>query len=1279
MLKRLELLGFKSFADKTVFEFAPGLTAVVGPNGSGKSNVVDAVRWLLGEQSAKSLRGGEMTDVIFNGSSTRKSLGMAEVTMVFDNRPRSNTPGEMGDGKWEMGNEEGPAGSSSSFPISHLPAPISDQKGPLNIQADEVQVTRRVYRDGVGEYLINGRPCRLKDVKDLFLGSGAGAHAYSIIEQGRVDALLQASPVDRRAIFEEAAGISRFKAKKVESLRRLERVETNLQRLADIIAEVDKQLRSVKLAAGKARSYQEYTARLRELRVAVGLHEYHELTTELTAEEAALADVRRRLAESMTRAELWDSDARSAEEALGAVEAALRAADGRLAAARQRIAGHRAALASERTAAAELGAALLRARQRTASEQARAAAVAASAHAAASDYHAEADRRNDQAARVADLEAEQAERAELLESLRRQEQADGEELFEWNLQETQWRNEVVQLEGKRADRARERDAKQRRSEETLGELGSIDLELAGLEAAEGEAETRLATAKEALAANRRERERLRAEADRLAQVHAELRAQRSGLASRVEVLEGLERSLEGLGTGVREVLGLLAAGPDGADADPLAGQVVGLVADLLTVPRELAPLIDLALGDAAQRFVVRDGTALDAVLRSRAPLAGRVSFLPLAGPTDDVDAPADLTGHAAEWAAARADRLVRCERPDLAGLPERLLGRTLVVANLAAARAGAARLRAAGREGYRFVTRAGELLEADGTLTVGAHHAEAGILSRKSELRELRAAAEVLDQRIVACDFELAEVRERAEATEAPAWELEQEIAALGQRAGDLRERMARHKARRDDLRDEVEVSRGELGLIVEEIAELEEKAREAKVRSEDAGRQLAAVKARLAACTQALRTGEADRQRAVVTLTEGKVALGQMDERLRALADRYQRLDADHRQRLADLAALEGQAADAATRLAACELAQLAASAGLADAHRELDAAESEAAGLAARRDAEVARRRELSEQAQAARGAWQALQDEAHGHDLRASELRHRRDAAAARLAEDYQVDLAAEYAARNGNGEMGNGKEEEPAAAGDPGAGADATALSPLPFPISHLDSVQEEIAELRRKLSRLGSVNLEALDELVEVERRAAGLQSQFDDLAAARDTLTDIITRINTDSRRLFTETFAAVRAHFQELFRKLFGGGMADVVPDNPDDLLESGLEIVARPPGKELRSISLMSGGEKTMTAVALLLAIFRSKPSPFCLLDEVDAALDEANTERLSAVLREFLVLSQFIIITHHKRTMAAADVLYGVTMQESGVSRRVAVRFEDWPDDEQATLVA
>jgi chromosome segregation protein len=562
-----------------------------------------------------------------------------------------------------------------------------------------------------------------------------------------------------------------------------------------------------------------------------------------------------------------------------------------------------------------------------------------------------------------------------------------------------------------------------------------------------------------------------------------------------------------------------------------------------------------------------------------------------------------------------------------------------VVRDLATARAIAAHT-----TGYRFVTLQGELLEADGTLTVGTHHAETGILSRKSELRELSQQVGKLDRRIAELETDLAQLRNQLVRLETHTGQLQEEADVLAEQAADLRSRLSQHRQRRDGLHEEVSLSRSEINTVEREIDSLDASWRQARSQAEAAENQVHLLQARLEQADAELSQREQERQAHQQQFTAAKVALAQVEERLAALEAKDRQIQADLEQRRQEKAQGEQHLTATRARQRESQQAMLNASSALARCYLDKEAAERNLADLVCDRDRQRQERQALTERAGAARSAWQAQQEEAHQHELQVNDLRHQRDTLVARLREDYQVDLAEE-----------------------------ATKEPPSP---ASLDSaaVQEEISELRRKLSKLGSVNLDSLQELAELESRSASLRTQFDDLTAAKKALEEIIAKINQDSRRLFTDTFQSIRVHFQELFRKLFGGGMADIVLEDENDILETGIEVIARPPGKELRSISLMSGGEKTMTAVALLLAIFRSKPSPFCILDEVDAALDEANIGRFTAVLRDFLDRSHFIIITHSKRTMAVADVLYGVTMQESGISKRVAVRFEDWPDDEK-----
>jgi chromosome segregation protein len=1227
MLKTLQLTGFKSFADKTEFHFSPGITGIVGPNGSGKSNIVDSVRWVLGEQSAKSLRGGEMADVIFNGSASRRSFGMAEVTMVFDNTRRA-----------------------------------------LATEADEVQITRRVYRSGEGEYLINGQPSRLRDIKQLFLGSGAGADAYCIIEQGRVDVLLQATTRERRTIFEEAAGISRFKAKKIETLRRLERVDQNVQRLKDIIEEVEKQLRSVKLQAAKAQRYQEHAGRLKELRIGLGLEEYGEVAKQLADETAILNELRTGLAEQSARAEVWERETARVEAALSASEDAAREQESRLGTARQQIAAEETTLTHEASLTGDLEAELGRTRAGLADLDARVAALADAANRLGGELQAAETQGADQRQGVRTLQDELQRVILRLGVLHSQVEAEKKHHFDQMRQAGHLQNDAVSHKALMDNLIRERERRHRQSEQAAATLASVDLELQELTEAEEALQARLSAARQTLAEQRQERELQRQRHEQTTATAADLRERRSGLASRIEVLEGLERSQEGLGTGAREVLELV----NSADPGPWR-TVVGMVADLLTVRHEYAPLIDLALGERAQRFIVRDALQLhEALARRGPPFSGRVSFLTLtaasgepgaarpnrlmaASPLGEVRMPASPEGlpdHSG--VVALAENLVTCDDPELADLPAQLLRRTLIVRDL-----DAARTIAAFTTGYRFVTLRGELLEPDGTLTVGTHHAEASVLSRKSELRDLRGEVGGLDQRIAEAERDLGELRQRLAAFDSQTEESQRAIDALGEQAADLHQRLGQHRERRATLQEEVADSKSEISGLDGELEDIRRRWEQACAAAARAEQLVQELHLRIQASDHELREREAQRDQFQEECTAAKVALAQAEERLAAQRAKHQQTAADLEQRRQE----QRQAAEhldaTRTRLQESQQTMLQASSALAQWYLDKEAAEARLAQLISERDRLRAERQQLLEQSQSARAAWRAQQEQAHARELQVNDLRHRRDTLVQRLREDYQVDLADLYEK--------NSPQSTQRAQSDPSALSACSA-------VNSLDPTQanEEIAELRRKLARLGAVNMEALQELAELETRAASLQAQYDDLAAAKRSLEEIIAKINEDSRKLFIETFDAIRTNFQELFRKLFGGGMADIVLEDENDILECGIEIIARPPGKELRSISLMSGGEKTLTAVALLLAIFRSKPSPFCILDEVDAALDEANIGRFTAVLRDFLDRSHFIIVTHSKRTMSVCDVLYGITMQESGISKRVAVRFEDWPDE-------
>ncbi|HEX4131657.1 MAG TPA: chromosome segregation protein SMC [Pirellulales bacterium] len=1188
MLKALELVGFKSFADKTRFEFPRGITAIVGPNGSGKSNVVDGIKWVLGEQSVKSLRGKEMTDCIFNGSASRPAVNVAETTLVFDNSRRL-----------------------------------------LAVDAPEVSITRRVYRSGEGEYLINQQPSRLRDIRDLFTGTGVATEAYSVIEQGKVDVMLQSSPRERRIIFEEAAGISRFKTKKIESLRRLERVEQNLLRLADIVGEVESHLKSVRQQASKARRYQEHANRLQELRIQVALADWRSLSECLATAEAELVSLTLARDARQAETDACEAEARRIDAEFSRTEHALGSLQSRAAQHREQIAALEATIAHHRARAAELEQERGRLRTQLASLGTRTGDLSQQMQetAEATSAAEEAYRQLEQ--HLADHEAELARLAEQLDAYRAEDDRCRAESLERLREAAAAESEVSLLEARIANLRNERKRHDQRAAETATAQQAVERDLQAL----GRQRTELAQA-----IDLRQRELSQATA-RLVALRQELTGhvadlnqleqRASGLGERVAVLDELEQRFEGLGAGVQEVL---VAARQGTGA---LKSVRGLVADLLRVPMDIAPLVDIALGERAQHVVIGSNDELLTLLESKQHrFQGRVGFVPLdARPLASIDE-ADLAGE--PGVVTRADRAIECES-ELREVCRRLLGHTWIVETLADAR----RLAAGAGRGLTFITRTGEQLLHDGTLCVGPREASLGLISRRSELRDLRTTladvtagidatrnlCQVLEMRIAAEDSAVQTLTTlRAQAT-AAAGENRVQITALELRAAGLVEQRAGIERELTETDRQLAATAAEQERLQALHAQAHQLAGDAQAAATLAGQRLAEhLELRLT------------RERAAAA---ARMELAKSDERLRNLRARRAQVELDRQERQRMLADLRAQLAGTCERQLASDRAVLQAESQLALLCLDKERGGREMAQIAEARLASNRQRGALSSRMQELRAESQRLEGLRHAQDLSANEIRLQRKTLADRLREDYQIELAEREA---------HPSDEE----------------------LHQREAVEHEIAELRRRLNQLGNVNLDSLRELEELETRYASLKAQHDDLSKAKQLLVEIIEKINVDSRRLFSETLEKVRLNFQVLFRKLFGGGQADIVLEQDVDILDSGIEIVARPPGKEPRNISLLSGGEKTLTCVALLLAIFQYRPSPFCVLDEVDAALDEANIERFAAVLQEFLVWTQFIVVTHSKKTMTCATTLYGVTMQESGVSKRVAVRFEDVSDD-------
>lgn len=1185
MLKALELFGFKSFADRTRFDFGTGVTAVVGPNGSGKSNVLDSIRWALGEQSAKSLRGKEMTDVIFNGSGTRRALGMAEVSLFLDNRKRF-----------------------------------------LALDTDEVVLTRRVYRAGEGEYLINGALARLRDFRDLFLGTGAGVGAYSIIEQGKVDQLLQSSTKDRRFIFEEAAGISKFKAQKLEALRRLERVEQNLLRAQDIHEEIEKQLRALRQQAGKAKKYRELADRLRDLRLTLGLAEFHRGALEINNWEQGRAHLQEELTKVEKALGETQDRHRVLDEALGVEEETLRASSRQA----TEIAARISALASEMAADCERAreleheipdalSALFQGHQRVAE-------LAAQVQRERAQWELETAGRAQRVAQLQAWNAEVARGAEHRANARR-ELLDARRLADELLhkvkqhenEQSGWQSQQSLLQ-QQWQRLRERQTLlDRQQADTYRWLLALTRQHEGVQIHASQALSHVS----GLQWDYRQ---LRGQRDDVQQQLAEARDRRTALASRIEVMQSWQSRYEGLEGGVRQALERRAAGDSPWQA------VFGILADCLEVDADYADVVELALGPLAQALVVRSTTHLgEELMASARRLPGRVQFIALDGEVP----PGRMIVIGEEIGWPTLANLVRCTttfRP----LVERILGNTFLADSYATGRA------VAGNGGeLRFVTLQGEVVEADGSVSAGPRQGTAGLLSRSAELRE--------------CKHQLAEL-------DRDVGNLENDLQRFARQLTQLEEKLSHHESREVTLAAQTRQLESILTPLRQRANTLEQERANAAGERQRIEQEQRAVAQRHAAVTDALRahheqlranhrqcqqweTAQAEQEQALHDLearvARGKTELAILEERLAAREARVHQVEVDWRQLTREVGERAQKLEQAEARHQEVHRRMLRQGSQLAQAYRRKDALAVDSSLDPARVDARRLERRQLSEQARCLRDALDNHRRQWHAGELRFTELRMQRDALAARIEEDYGVKLADQL----------------------------ADYVPPLDF---DADAARMEVEDLRGKIARLGGVNVQAVEQLEELELRGGTLRFQLDDLNNAKRHLEEVIARINEESRRLFLETFETVRGHFQEFFRRLFAGGKADLLLEDDNNVLDSGIEVIARPPGKEPRSISLLSGGEKTMTAVALLMALFRSKPSPFCILDEVDAALDEANIGRFVETLKEFLRETQFIIITHSKTTMASADMLHGVTQRESGVSIRVSIQLADVSED-------
>ena len=1168
-LKELEIQGFKSFPDKTKITIGEGITGVVGPNGSGKSNISDSIRWVLGETSSKQLRGsGKMEDVIFGGTQSRGAMGFASVALTIDNSDHG-----------------------------------------LDMDADEVTIGRRYYRSGESEYSINGQNVRLKDVYELLLDTGIGRDGYAIVGQGRIAEIVGAKSAERREIFEEASGIAKYRYRKNEAERRLEAAEGNLERLRDILGELEKRVGPLKRDSEKAQQFLELSERRKSLEVTLWVDAIHRANDTVRDQqrkfEAAQADyerLSRQLDEFDEKSAALREEAQQLVLQVEQANADIRAVTEANAGSESEIAVLKNESEHSRFRIDEATGELERAGQGRQSIE----TEAAGHKAAIEKLHGEVAALD---ARVAELRAE-------LRALEERAAASGQRRDVIDAAIARLQDTATAAKVRAASAQSAKEAAAQRLDEAKQQAVELENSAAAAEEEKRRAERRLKDAEEAVTRNDNIKAglKLKLESRRRQQAEAadalqKADKERSNTSQRIHILEDLERNMDGYQQSVKAVM-RAAAGRR------LRG-IIGPVAGILTVEKGYETAIETALGFALQNIVVEDqGCARAAIGFLKDERAGRATFLPL-----DTVQGSRFTGRLTGTAEVAAD-LVKCD-PRYQHIIDNLLGRIIVVEDLSEASTVAKNL------GYRnrIVTLDGQVINAGGSFTGGSTARSVGVFSRKQELDELRT-------RLVKLEKKRADAEKELEARKAEVDNL------TAQLSGAEAEGM---NASSERLRASLELDR-----LTAAVAQHEENTRSLAAEIEA---QQAAVTQNETACAEA----EAAQGKAEAELNTYNAELAELGESTGSLTAERERitneLSENQMQRLANEkdiglheAALEGL--QSRTGEAEARARELNAAIEAAKAKIEANALKiAEIERTRGENKEKIAAAEETIRTANAARMEKEAAVARLGQENRALTDERERMSGEMARLAERR---TAAENELNDTNTKLW---EEYQLTAGE---------AKELCVEFESLTELRRSVAEVRGKIRGLGNVNVGAIEEYKEVKERYDFLKAQVTDVEKAKSELTRMIAELCSEMEELFTTSFKQINTHFQQIFKELFGGGHARLYLSDESNVLESGIEIEVSPPGKVIKNLSALSGGEQALVAISIYFAILNVNPAPFCFLDEIEAALDDVNVARYAQYLRRMTDHTQFIVITHRRGTMEAADVLYGVTMQEDGVSK-------------------
>ncbi|WP_336076885.1 chromosome segregation protein SMC [Paenibacillus sp. 203] len=1181
-LKRIELAGFKSFADKTEMEFVRGITAVVGPNGSGKSNISDGIRWVLGEQSAKSLRGGKMEDIIFAGSDARKAVNYGEVSLTLDNE---------------------------------------DQALPLDF--GEVTVTRRVHRSGDSEYFINRQSCRLRDITELFMDTGIGKEAYSIIGQGRIEEILSTRSEDRRGIFEEASGIVKYKSRKKDAVRKLDETEQNLLRIHDLVSELEDQIGPLKEQSEKAIHFKELRGELKSKEISMYVHQIEQIHTSWSDATSKLALLQQEQLQLSTVVSRHDAMLESDRNELRQLEEQVEQLQRDL------------LQYSEATEKSEGYGELLKERTRNLEANREQLILSLStSESRHSERRSELDQLNEKLSALnveldelrARLSDEEAKLIGVTGGIsQEQEESLKGGLLELMNQMAQARNEIRYTDQQKE--ALERRVTRVSDESGKWEAQKVQLEQRkkGLEAAVQKLGQEISSLRSGYIQGSEKYQALQKLLEENQGTVRKWEQKREAQISRRDTMKEMQDDFDGFMLGVKEVL-------KAARKETLHG-VHGAVAELIRVPEHLEQAMETALGASVQHIVMEnESVSRQAISFLKQRQLGRATFLPM-----DVIRPRQIgagerqIAEGAEGFVGIGADLVQYD-DRYAGIVGSLLGNVVIARTLEDANRIAARC----QYRYRVVTLEGDVVNAGGSMTGGSQFKKnANLLGRKRQLDQL-------DQDIV---------------------DTEQQIARLRQSAIDTKRQLEETQTRLDELRQGGDVKRGEEQQMAMELKQLEHELRhvleqvaasgqekkgfDQEIKELETSREEALVKLAtleeeekkthqaIHAAEFARKANESAKEQLQGELTNLKVREGKLDqerfsleEQLRRLRGDYDTLGKDSRQNKTLLASIE---ADLLTNEQ--ETVKQIENLNQYRLKKEEAAQQLEfkrAARSSLSKKLEVAEN-DTKEQRIQLKSVEELLRQTEIGVNRLDVELEN----VLKKLSDDYELSYE----------------------------------LAKQRYPIPEdIEGTQSEVERLKRGISALGEVNLGAIEEYQRVHERYTFLDEQKSDLVEAKTTLYQVIREMDEEMSKRFKATFDAIRREFGTVFSKLFGGGRADLVLLDPERLLETGIDIVAQPPGKKLQNLQLLSGGERALTAMALLFAILHVKPVPFCVLDEVEAALDEANVVRFAQYLREFSEQTQFIVVTHRKGTMEESDVLYGVTMEEGGVSKLVSVKLDN-----------